>query len=1134
MSLQLILGNSGAGKSYTLYSTILEEAKKHPKKTYLVIVPEQFTMQTQKELVALSPSHVLMNIDILSFQRLAYRIFEEVGKQQQPVLEETGKTLVLQRVIQEKAKELGILSSSLKKQGTVNEMKSLVSELMQYDIRPAAMDEMCKKSEKKPVLAYKLKDVQIIYQGFADYLKERYLAPEEILDVLCDFIDESRLMKDAEVVLDGFTGFTPIQNKLMRKILKLAKRVRVTITMDEAASREKMKSPQHLFHMSSVMRESLVTLAKEEHVPIEPEYWVHPGKMSRFSNASALSYLERHLFRFGNHRYEQAQEEIQIFAASNPKEEMEAIAQRIRRMVRENGYRYGDFAVITGDLPTYGAYARQVMKDCQVPCFVDEKHSIMMNPFVEYLCAVLNMLTEQFTYESVFRYLRCGLSGLSVDEVDELENYCIAVGVRGWKQWNEHWVRRYRGMEEGSIEELNRIRECFVEEVQGLKEAMEGRTISVEERTRALYHFICKGQIEQKLREKELFFKERLQLDLEKEYAQIYAAIMDLLDKMVQILGQEKITLADYQQLLEAGLSEAKVGIIPPNADQVLVGDMERTRLKDIRVLFFAGVNDSVIPKRKGSGGILSEADRDFLEEQQVELAPNARETMYVQRFSLYRNLTKPSDRLILSYAKASGQGQALSPAYLISSICRLFPGIAVEDSSTAGIREAEQPSMAQQFLLDGFYTARSREMPGEWKELLSWYLRSSSWETLCRQWIEQIYRAKPEDYIGKKAARALYSTTLEGSTTQLERFAACAFAHFLQYGLEIQERQEYEFKAVDMGNVIHQALEQFSKNLKKYRLSWRELDEQTRDKLIDESVEEMIHDYGNTILESSERNRYMILRVKRILRRTVWALQKQLQNGKYEPNRFEISFSMEEDLEAIHFRLSEDEKLRLRGRIDRVDRYEEEDIIYVKVIDYKSGSTSMDLIALYYGLQLQLVVYMNAAVEWEQRNHPEKRVEPAGIFYYQVKDPMAEGSLEESEEELEQKLLTQLRVNGLVRSDEKIIKDMDETLGPGKKSWVIPVAYNKNGSLSRYSQIADKEQFDALSTYVNRKILELGREILNGNVKLAPYKMKKRTACDYCSYRKVCGFDEKSPGYDYRQLPSFADEELWKKMTER
>lgn len=1131
MSLQLILGNSGAGKSYALYSSILQEAQRHPKKNYLVIVPEQFTMQTQKELVSLSPDHVLMNIDILSFQRLAYRIFEEVGGQLQPILEETGKTLVLQRVIQEKAKELGVLSSSLKKRGTVSEMKSLVSELMQYDIRPAAMEEIQKNSKEKPVLAYKLQDIRIIYQGFLDYLKERYLAPEEILDVLCDYIDESRLMKNAEVVLDGFTGFTPLQNKLMRKILKLAKRVRVTITMDENASREKMKSPQHLFHMSSVMREGLVTLAKEEHVLIEPEHWVHPGKKSRFANAPALSYLERNLFRFGSRHYEGEQETIQIFAASNPKEEMEEIARRIRCLVREKGYHYGDFAVITGDLATYGAYARQVMKDFGVPCFVDEKHSIMMNPFVEYLCAVLNMLTEQFSYESVFRYLRCGLSGLSADEVDQIENYCIAVGVRGWKQWQEHWVRRYRGMDEGSIEELNRIRECFVEEVQELKMAMEGRAVSVEERTRALYCFICKGQIEQKLREKELFFKERLQLDLEKEYAQIYAAVMELLDKMVRILGQEKISLTDYQQLLEAGLSEAKVGIIPPNADQVLIGDMERTRLKDIRVLFFAGVNDSVIPKRKGNGGILSEADRDFLENQQVELAPNSRETMYIQRFYLYQNLTKPSEKLILSYAKANGQGQALSPAYLISTIGRLYPQLQMEDSSQIGIRDIEQPSMAQQFLLDGFYAARSREMSEEWKELLGWYLRSPSWETLCRQWMEQIYKAKPTDYIGKAAAHALYGTTLEGSTTQLERFAACAFAHFLQYGLEVQERQEYEFKAVDMGNVIHQALEQFAKNLKKYRLSWRELDSQTRDRLIDESVDEMIHDYGNTILESSERNRYMILRVKRILRRTVWALQKQLENGKYEPGKFEISFSMEEDLDAIHFRLSDEEKLRLRGRIDRVDRYEEEDTVYVKVIDYKSGNTSLDLIALYYGLQLQLVVYMNAAVEWEQRNHPDKKVEPAGIFYYQVKDPMTEGDLEESEEMLEQKILAQLRVNGLVRSDEKIIKDMDETLGPGVKSLVIPVAYNKNGSLSKYSQTADKEQFHALSSYVNGKILELGREILNGNVELKPYKMKKRTACDYCSYRKVCGFDEKMPGYEYRRLPSFSDEELWKKM---
>ena len=333
------------------------------------------------------------------------------------------------------------------------------------------------------------------------------------------------------------------------------------------------------------------------------------------------------------------------------------------------------------------------------------------------------------------------------------------------------------------------------------------------------------------------------------------------------------------------------------------------------------------------------------------------------------------------------------------------------------------------------------------------------------------------------------------------------------------------------MGNVIHQALERFSVNLKKNRMSWRNLTDEQREKLIDDSVDEIIFDYGNTILESSARNRYMITRVKRILRRTVWALQEQLKVGKYEPEQFEISFAMEDQLESIHFELSKEEKLRLRGRIDRVDSYEEEDKVFVKVIDYKSGNTSLDLIALYHGLQLQLIVYLNAALEFEQKKHPGKTVEPASVFYYHVKDPLCEGEPDEDEESISQKILQELKVNGLVREEKKIISDLDESLEPGEKSLVIPVALNKNGSISRYSQTATKEQFQILSGYVNSKITEIGRKIMEGDVEISPYRMKKRTACDYCSYRGICGFDEKIPGYRYRNLPVFYNEVLWQNM---
>lgn len=1134
MSLQLVLGNSGAGKSHYLFTHIIEKAGRHPEKKYLIVVPEQFTMQTQKELVRLSPQKALLNIDIVSFQRLALRIFAEVGGKMPPILEEVGKTLVVQRMIQENEKKLGVLLQSLRKRGTVSEMKSLISELMQYEIRPEQLDEMIEKSIDQPLLVHKLYDIRTIYEGFLSYLEDRYITSEEILDVLCEKISESKMMQNCEVVLDGFTGFTPVQNKLMRKLLQLAQRVWVTITLDQKCEGEKWKSPQHLFHMSGKMLDTLLTLAREEHVPIDEEIWMTPGENTRLAHAPALHFLEQHLFRYPSVSYTGDPDAIHIFAANNPRQEMEIIVNEIQRLVRTRGYRYGEFGIITGDLSVYGTYARQIFAESRIPCFLDEKHSIMMNPFVEYLRAALNMVSEHFSYESVFRYLRCGLSGLNLYEIDSLENYCIALGIRGWKQWNTHWIRRYRGMSEEGVEQIDGIRRKFISQVEEFAQKISGRDLTVEERTRILYEFVCRGEIAQRLKEKEEFFLSKGEMALAKEYEQIYEIIIKLLDKMVLVLGDEKISLADYIQILEAGFQELQVGVIPPSADQVLVGDMERTRLKDIRVLFFAGVNDHVIPKRAQNVGLLSESDREFLDEMDVELAPTARASMYIQKFYLYLNLTKPSQRLYLSYAKTSGQGQAQGPAYLISMICRMFPKLSVQDIQESSIWQTQLPSHASQILLAGFPSHGSDAPSREWMELYQWFAHAPEWKEACRGWLDSAFLTKPQDRIGKSVAHALYGTVLENSVSRLERFAACAFAHFLQYGLELEERQEYEFRAADLGNVMHLALEEFSKMLRKHRLNWRDLSQEERENLIDESVESMIHDYGNTIFESSARNRYIIARVKRILRRTVWAIQEQIRQGKYEPGKFEISFSMEEELDSISFALSKEERMRLKGRIDRVDRCEDGDTIYIKVIDYKTGNTSLDLIALYHGLQLQLVVYMNAAMEVEQREHPDKVVEPAGMFYYHIKDPLADGELGESEESVRMKILQELKVNGLVRSEEKILLDMDASLGAGVKSMVIPVAFQKNGALTKHSQTATKEQFTALCAYVNGKIQENGRKILDGVTDINPYQMKKQTACDYCPYREVCGFDTKIPGYEFRRLPVFEDGEIWKKIQEK
>ena len=1126
MSLQFIIGNSGAGKSYYAYKRIIEDSLKHPEKNYYVIVPEQFTMQTQKALVEMHPGKGILNIDILSFERLAYRVFEETGGDNRKVLEDTGKSMVLQKMVQQHRKELDYLGSQMNKPGYLDEVKSLVSEFMQYDIKEDDLEEMKEKAKDQALLEMKLKDVGVLYQSFKEFLKGHYMTGEEVMDVLIKQLPFSKKLKGAELLFDGFTGFTPIQVNVIRELLVIADRVCVTVTMDEREDAFTPGKPHQLFFMSKQMIRTLAGLTKNLDDPV---YLKSSGK-SRFSQTPAMQFLEKNIFRYRKGTYEKEQQEIQIFAAASPLEEMREAARRMAQLVRTCGYRYGEIAVITGNLEEYARLASQVFEEADIPYFIDEKHSVLMNPFVEYLRAAMEMAVQGFPYESVFRYLRCGMSEVTREQADKLENYVLALGIRGYRKWSEKWVRVYRGMEADQIQELNEIREVFVEEVKGLADGFCAGKKTVEEYCRILYEFILKSNVWQKLKKQEQNFKDTGDKAMEKEYNQIYGIVMDLLDKMVEILGNETVSRQEFRQLLETGLSQAKVALIPPSIDQVMVGDMERSRLKDIKALFFVGVNEGNIPKSTQTGGILSELDRDFFKEQGVELAPGPKELMNMQRFYLYLNMTKPREQLILSFSDTNAKGEGISPAYLIGSIRGLYPKLEIERAGESGTARSsvsgagmknetgsgngeycypENPEAGISLFLEKLAgeTGKDHEILDQtdamFGELYSWYLRDPKYHDKVQKLVQSAFAGKPKDIISQSVAKALYGEISPYSATRLERFAACAFAHFLQYGMKLTERVEYEFKAMDMGNVMHEALESFAEVVRKRGLKWTELTEQERNEIADECLNNIVADYGNTVLKSSARNEYMIERTRRILRRTVWALQKQLEQGEFQPEGFEVTFG--------------------GGRIDRVDIMEDQNKVYVKVIDYKTGNTSFDLVYLYHGLQLQLMIYLDGALKVEQKKYPDKEIVPAGVFYYNIKDPMIQEKIDADVEAVSAGLMKELKMNGLVQADAELVRRMDNSLGS------IPVAFNKDGSFRKNSSVADRAQFTVLGRYVRTKIEKIRSSILEGDARVSPYELGKKNACTYCPYMTVCGFDRKLSGYEFRRLKNFSDEELWK-----
>lgn len=1077
MSLQLILGSSGAGKSYRLYKDVIEEADRHPEQNYIVIVPEQYTMETQSKIVNMHHRKGVMNVDIVSFPRLFYRVSEEVGTKDYTILDDTGKSLVLRKVIENNKKLLRTFSNNIKRPGFIEEMKSVISELMQYAVSVEDLENIREKVEGNAILSAKLEDVELLYREYKKYIEDTYISSEELLAVLCSIIPQSEFIKGSVITLDGFTGFTPLQYKLIGILLQLASKVVVTVTVDASERINVIEGPQNIFCLSKTTISRLYSIAEENGIPIEKNIVIDEKVPYRLAGSRELSFLEKNVFRYKGEVYSGKLHDISVYEGENPRNEVDFVVGEIFHIIEEKGYHYKDIAVVSGDMDIYGDLCQKIFDSNNIPVFIDRKRNVMGNLMVEYIRSGLEIISGDYSYEGIFRFLKTGLTDVTCEEADILENYVLALGIRGRKRWHEPWKRVYRTKYEAGrdIERINLIRQKVLTCIDSFDTAMaEAKTVY--EYTKAVYEFMRDGGIENKIRSYEKMFDAQGDKSLAGEYRQVWKKIIEMMDKFVELLSDEKMSVKEYTEILDAGLNEIKVGLIPPSKDAVIVGDIERTRLENIKVLFLLGVNDGIIPKKNAQGGILSEVDREALENIGLALSPSARENVFIQRFYLYLVLTKPSEKLYISYSNVGMDGKSLKMSYLVGTVRKLYPDLIIKNS-----RSEEE-------------ILRLVEIP-QADRIWSYA------EDIC---------LKPE------IARELYGEKIIASISKLEKYAECAYAHYVNYGLALEERQVYHIEASDIGTFFHDTLDCFTRMVFDSEYTFHNIPEEIRKSYVKQAVEKVAAEDKNAAFLDSERSRYLIKRVEDMTERTVWAISRQLRQGQFQVEDTEINFYKDID-----------EDLMLKGRIDRLDVCESDDKskVYVKVVDYKTGENDFSLLETYYGLRVQLLLYMNAAIEAKKKKYPGKKIIPAGMFYYNIKNPVVEDG--EDEDTIEKDILNTLRMKGVVNTDREVMEKLE--CDRSGKSIAVPVTFDKDGNVKDSKNSLSHEQFEVLLSFVEKQLKESAAKIMEGDISVNPYKEGQETSCDYCEYSAVCGFAKNIPGCRYRRMKKFKDEEIWK-----
>ena len=1164
--LQFVVGSSGTGKSACVFDRIIRESQEHPEKNYLVIVPEQFTLQTQKELVMRHPCKGIMNIDVLSFLRLAFRVFEELGTGQRMVLEDMGKSLIVKKVLLEQKNRLQYFSANVNRQGFAEEMKSVLSELLQYGIGEEELEEMEQAAEGStiPALGRKMHDIALIYRAFQGFLQERFITTEGIFDLLAEEVAKSLVVRGSVVVLDGFTGFTPSQYQLLRALLKYAEKVYVTVTMDredaDRVIRKETYGTHRLFYTGYKTMETLRRLAAEAGCEVEEEVLLpkERGRIPyRYQAAPALAHLEKHLFRYPNVPFAEEPQELVLWNCATPKDEVLGAVCEIRRLV-QSGLRYKDIAVVTGDVASYGELLMRSFDEAGIPGFTDQKRSVLGNPLVELLRSVLELSEGNFSYEQVFRWAKCSLSGIEDSDCDSLENYVLAYGIRGEAMWKKEWTRlpgkvrrkpsddpavreaqdRETEKQKETLKKINKIRLQVVNRLMPVLGVLRDRDTTTAVRIQALREYLAAGRAEERL---EAMMQElasdaqaadRTSRMLEKEYEQIFGLVEGIFARAEELLAYDKLSVKEFREILETGFSEAKVGLIPPGRDQVVVGDIERTRLQDIKVLFFLGVNEGIVPLNTSGGGILSDSDREFFLDCRIELAPTVRQLIYTAEYYLYLNMTKPSRRLYVSYANKDAEGGELRASYLVGKLQGLFPALSAQNPARNTDAFAVLGSDAgKTTLIAAMRDYREGEGGLSFLELMQLLKENGEdVETLAKQ---VFFRATEQNLTPEQVQR-LYGDVLRGSVTRLERYAQCALGFFLEYGMKLEEREEYRLSMPELGSMFHEALELFSKRVKEEGKQWTELSDEEQRQYTEEATEKAVAEYRNEKLqEDDKRTAYMIDRVKQTVLRTVMTIREQLQYTSLTPERFEADFQYQAD------------GLSFRGKIDRIDLYEDDEKCYVKIMDYKSGNMKLDLNKLYHGLQMQLGLYLDAVVTELEKEKPDKEIVPAAMLYYRIFNPLVERSEHPGED-----IVKELRPDGLVNMDKQVLKRLDSELLPetedGADSYAaesglqpkvsakyLPVRTKADGELYASASLATEENIAHMRTHLKELVLDLKEEIRSGNASANPYSYQKECACDYCKFKQLCSFGSLN-GKEERKLKKAEADILWETIGQK
>lgn len=1154
MALRFILGRAGTGKTSLCLAEVAGQLEREGEQgpPLILLVPEQATFQMERALLERLDRAATARGQVLSFHRLAQWINQAAGSGTGRLLGELGRQMVLRRILLHHGDGLQLFTASARQPGFVTGLARAVAELRAHRVGSTQLSEqrrlLLEAGDPHPLLDQKLHDLALVMDRYEEYLGEGVTDPDDLLHGAAARLPALEALQGAHLWLDGFSGFTPQEYEVLAALLQVARRVSVALCVDGRLPLRRTPEPSDLFGPTHETYHKLRAMARRYGIEMETDVVLDEDVPRRFLAAPALAHLENHLYRPRLAPYRGAWDPatIQVVAAVDPRNEVELAARHIVSLCRDHGLRYRDISVMVRDLAPYEDLISQTFRDYGIPFFIDRRRPLVHHPLMELVQAAVDVITKGWPYEAVFRYLKTDLSPLSRSRVDRLENYVLEHGLTGsaWTR-EEPWryTRRFSLEEEDPdpmdeqdrdvLAAIDADRRQAAAPLVRFQAALARDSLTVGQGAAALYELLVELGVLDRLADWSREAMEAGDLVTADTHRQAWDRLVGLLDEMVEALGDETMPPRYFGDILSAGMEGLSLALIPPGLDQVLVGAIHRSRQPDLRATLLLGVNEGNFPMVSDEDTFFDDDERGVLAAGGLDLEPDSRRRLFRERYLAYIAVTRPRERLWVSYPRTDASGRTMAPSELPLWLGRLFPQLEVAEPRPG--QEAPTDAVTSRHLAGMMVRALRRAGAGtpdaRWAAAYRWLQARPEVFAGVEPVLSALQEPRPVPGLEPELVAELYGSVLRSSISRLQSFAACPFQHFANYGLKLEERQRHQVDALQLGILFHAVLRTFVERLQREGLDWAELSDEEAQKRAAAVTDEIMPRLQNEILLSTARYRHLARQVHRTVAWAVTVLGRHARRSKFAPAALELPFGLSsrngtgEGLPPYPIPLGEGRRLELRGQIDRIDEARG----WIRVVDYKRTGRRLSLQDVYYGLEMQLLAYLLVAQEASQRLWGEQKA-AAGAFFFGLQEPTLRLDGPVPAEMADQMRLKEARFRGVMVRDANLVRMMDEDIAG--TSDLIPARLNKDGTVGKNPLIVPPEHLQNLLFWTREHMADMGRRILAGRVQPQPYrKPDGATPCKWCDYSAVCRFEPGMGAY-YRNLAPLTNDQVWERIN--